>query len=94
MLQFLVGLFDRGALPGHNAEAPPHLPQLVQVAVLGLALQRQLVLLQEGAQTNDRRRLLGEKEATKERMSVVFLQQLKCSVSGVERPLFEGLVLD
>lgn len=45
VLQFLVGLLDRGALPGHNTKALLHLPQLVQVAVLGLALQRQLLLL-------------------------------------------------
>lgn len=47
MLQFLVGLLDRGALPGQNAEALLHLPQLVQVAVLGLGLQRQPPLLRK-----------------------------------------------
>lgn len=47
VLQFLVGPLDGGALPGQKAEALLRLPQLVQVAVLGLALQRQLLPLRE-----------------------------------------------
>lgn len=57
LLQFLVGLLDRGALPGQNAEALLHLPQLVQVAVPGPALQRQLLLLREQTQTERKRQL-------------------------------------
>lgn len=45
LLQFLVGLFDRGTLPGQSAETLLNLSKLVQVAVLRPALQQQLLLL-------------------------------------------------
>lgn len=45
VLQFSVGLLDGGTQPGENPEAFLYLPQLVQVAVLGPALQGQLLFL-------------------------------------------------
>lgn len=45
MFEFLMGLSDHCALSGNGGEASLHLSQLIQVAVFGLCLQLQLLLL-------------------------------------------------
>ena len=47
-LQSAMGLLDGGTQPGETPETVFHLPELPQVAVLGPALQGQLLLLAEG----------------------------------------------
>jgi len=45
LFKFLMGMFDHGTLSGQGGETPLHLSQLIQVAVFGLCLQLQLLLL-------------------------------------------------